>query len=573
MLYQYVPYIWSLLASALISGSLAIYVLWRRRSARGALSFVMSMGLVTLWSLCNALEMSSTELSTKLFWANMQYFAYCFSPVTLLAICLQFTGHEQWVQVRNIWRLAVIPAIIVLLVWTDGWHGLMRRNIHLDFSGAFPVIAKQYGPVFYLHAAYAHALNLAAWIMLIRRTMLRQKRVYKQQAAALLCGVSLIVVPNILYVIGISPVQRFDLTPVFFGPAGLLIAWGIFRYKMLDLVPLARSTVIETMKAGVIVFDLEGRVLDINPAAERIVGCYATQAETRHVQDVCAGIPELAATCVDNSSAHIEFSLALPDAQPIYEALLSPLQDGRGSLIGRLVVIHEVTDQRLAQQALLEQQRRLAATEEREKLARNLHDDLGQVLGFVSLQAQGIKQELVKAGVTTGLTRIDRLVEAAQLAHQEMREYVRNARTSATCEQTFVATLEQSIVVFEQQSGAAVRLALPSGFSGDVLASEVRTNLQYVLKEALNNVRKHARARAVLLSFSLSPGILQIDVEDDGRGFDPGIVRVHAWSGFGLGIMRDRITEIGGTVEFLSAAGRGTHIVLRVPTKKGVSVS
>lgn len=572
MRYQYVPYVWLLLASALMSGSLGIYALSRRKSARGASVFALSMGLVTLWSLCNALEMSSIDLSAKLFWANMQYFAYCFSPVTLLIICLQFTGQERVVQDRRIWWLSAIPVLIVLLVWTDGWHSLMRRDIRLDLAGAFPVIAKQYGPAFYVHAAYAHALNLAAWVMLIR-AVIRQKRFYKRQAVALLCGVSLIVVPNILYVIGISPVQRLDLTPVFFGPAGLLIAWGIFRYKMLDLVPLARSTVIETMSAGVIVLDLQDRVLDINPAGERILGLPVNQAVTRHVQEVCAGVPELAAACIDSSSVHIEFSMELPEAQPIYQALLSPLLDGRDSLIGRLVVIHEVTDQRLAQRALLEQQRKLAATEEREKLARDLHDDLGQVLGFVSLQAQGIRQELVKAGVATGLTRIDRLVEAAQLAHQEIREYVRIARSAAACEQNFVDALGQSIAAFEQQSGATVRLVLPPGFSEDMLAPEVRTNLHYVLKEVLSNVRKHAHARAVLLSLALSQGILQIDVEDDGRGFDPGTAKVHAWSGFGLGIMRDRITEIGGTVEFLSASGRGTHIVLRVPTRKGASVS
>ncbi len=572
MRYQYVPYVWLLLASALMSGALGIYALWRRRSARGARSFALSMGLVTLWSLCNALEMSSIDLSTKLFWANMQYFAYCFSPVTLLVICLQFTGHEKLVQERKLWWLIAIPAIIALLVWTDGWHGLVRRDIHLEVIGAFPVIAKQYGPAFFVHAAYAHALNFAAWLLLAR-AVFRQQPIYRRQAAALLAGVSLTIIPNILYVFGVSPVQRFDLTPVFFGPAGLLIAWGIFRYRMLDLVPLARSTVIETMKAGVIVLDLEGRVLDINPAAGRILGCATNQATTRHVREISVGIPELAAACLDRGSFQIEFSLESPDARPIYEALLSPLQDGRGAPIGRLVVVHEVTDQKLAQAALLEQQRRLAATEEREKLARNLHDDLGQVLGFVSLQAQGIRQELVKAGVTIGLTRIDRLVEAAQLAHQEIREYVHDARSSAAGEQGFVATLRQSIAAFERQSEATVRLTLPPGFSGDVLAPAVRTNLQYVLKEALNNVRKHAQARSVLLSLALSPGILQIDVEDDGRGFDPERARAHACGGLGLGIMRERINEIGGTIEFLSTAGNGTHIVLRVPTQKGVSVS
>jgi len=102
------------------------------------------MILVIIWCLGNALEMSSTDLSTKLFWANMQYIAYSYSPVILLALCMEFTGYDRWIRNRKVllW-IAVIPTIIILLAWTDRLHGLVRYDIHMDYRGLFPVIEKK----------------------------------------------------------------------------------------------------------------------------------------------------------------------------------------------------------------------------------------------------------------------------------------------------------------------------------------------------------------------------------------------------------------------------------------------
>lgn len=126
--YQYIPYIWPLMASSVITLSLGIYALTRRRNVKGTISFMLCMIVVTLWSSANALEMSSIVFSTKLFWANVQYIAYCFSPVTLLGLCMEFTGYDKWIRNKNIIWLAVIPTIIIILVWTDGSHNAIYVN-------------------------------------------------------------------------------------------------------------------------------------------------------------------------------------------------------------------------------------------------------------------------------------------------------------------------------------------------------------------------------------------------------------------------------------------------------------
>ncbi|TGE36580.1 PAS domain S-box protein [Desulfosporosinus fructosivorans] len=559
MKYQYIPYIWPLIVSAFCSLSLGLYALLKRRNAKGAKSFILSMFVVTIWSSANALEMSGANLTTKLFWANMQYFAYCYSPVTLLALCMQFTGYDQWIRNRKVLWIAVIPTIIVLLVWTDGWHGLIRYDVHMDYSGSFPVIAKEYGPVFYIHAGYSHLLNITAWVLLIRAVFFKNT-VYRRQAIALFFGVSLIIVPNIMYIFGFSPVKRLDITPIFFGPAGLIIAWGIFHLKLFDLVPLARATVIETMDAGVMVLDLQDRVLDINPAFEMIVGYTADRISTKTVKEVCAKIPELARTCIDRRFTHREFSINLDGFSKVYEVLISPLSDSKGILIGRLAVIYDITERKQAQQEFLNQQRKLAVIEERESLARDMHDNLGQVLGFINLQAQGIRQELFNAGVETAAARFDKLVDATQSAHQEIREYIKNARSSASSEKNFSTALTKDIMIFENQTGLKVELKIPNGFTGEELEPNIRLNLLNIVKEALNNIRKHAEAEQVKIIVSLAKKQLIVTIEDDGKGFDKAEQNYGTKTKFGLDIMRERASKIGLKIDIQSSVGKGTRI-------------
>ena len=568
MQYQYISYIWPLMASAFTSLSLGIYALLKRRNAKGSTYFILSMLIVTIWSSSNALEMSGTNFYTKLFWANMQYFAYCYSPVTLLALCMQFTGYDKWIQNKKILWIGVIPTIIILLVWTDGLYGLMRYDMQIDYSGYFPVITKKYGPAFFVHAAYSHLLNITGWVLLIRAVFFKNT-VYRKQAIALFFGVSLIVIPNILYVLGFSPVKRFDITPLFFGPAGLIIAWGIFRFKLFDLVPLARATVIETMDAGVMVIDLQDRVLDINPAFKKIVRLTTSQIYAGRVEEVCDKIPELALACIDRSITHTEFSVKTDDFFKVYEVLLSPLTDSKGSPIGRLVVTYEITEKKQAQQEFLKQQWKLAVIEERERMARDMHDNLGQVLGFINLQAQGIKQELINSGIDIVSYKLDKLVDITQSAHDEIRQYIRNVRTSAYMEKDFIAALKKDIASFEEQTGISVILDITDEFTGDELIPNIRINMLNIVKEALNNVRKHAKAENVKISFSLAQEQLCAAVEDDGKGFDTLQNRGAIKTKFGLDIMRERASEIGGQIDIESIAGKGTRITMYMPIEGG----
>ncbi len=561
MKYQYISYIWPLIASALTTLVLGIYAYVKRRNAKGAISFILSMVVVTLWSSTNALEMSAVDFTIKLFWANMQYIAYCYAPVVLVALCMELTGDDQWIRNRKILWLAIIPTIIIILVWTDGIHGLIRYDLHIDYNGSFPVIEKKYGPAFFVHAGYSQLLNIYAWVLLIRGVFFKNT-VYRKQALSVLIGLSMIVILNIMYISGLSPVRGIDITPLVFGPAGLILAWGIFRYKLFDVVPVARAMVIESMDAGIMVLDLQDRILDINPSFEKILGYPTSRIITMRVAEACSKIPVLVNACMVSGNSQSEFSINTNGFVQIFELRISTLIDRKGIMIGRLAAVNEITKKKQEQKLYLKQYWELVVAEERERLVRDLHDNLAQVLGFINLQAQGIGQELENADVEIVSTKLEKLVNVTQSAHNEIREYIRNVRCKESVEKGLINELERIILNFEEQFGIKARLDLPEEFVWVEIKPNAQVNILNIIKEALNNIGKHAEASYVTILFSVTMEHLCVMVSDDGKGFDvkPSINDVK--KKFGLNIMRERAAEIGAIIEIDSVIGEGSKVVL-----------
>jgi PAS domain S-box-containing protein len=371
---------------------------------------------------------------------------------------MDFTGYDRLIKNKKLIWLAVLPTIILILVWTNSYHGLIRYDVHLDESGLFPTIAKKYGVAFYIHAAYSYLLNMTAVVLLIRALFVK-KSIYLKQTVILLIGSGLIIIPNMIYVFGLSPFKS-DITPVFFGPAGIITMWAIFRYKLFELVPLARTTVIETMNVGVIVLDLIDKVIDMNPAFPRITGISSSQFYDISIDEVCSPIPELV-EAYHNNLVHFEFTVHRQDKDNINEALFTPLRDKKGNLIGRMAVVYEITEKKQAQQEYLEHQRTLAGMEEKERLARDLHDNLAQLLGFINLQAQGISRELENAGIDMASDKLEQLAKVTQTAHSDIRQFIHEVRTAEKQEKNLTGEMSKIINLFKYQTGIGVNLRLP----------------------------------------------------------------------------------------------------------------
>ncbi len=176
---------------------------------------------------------------------------------------------------------------------------------------------------------------------------------------------------------------------------------------------------------------------------------------------------------------------------------LSTLRHRGGFRLGYLVVMNDVTERKQEEERMLEHQRALATLRERDRLARELHDSLGQVLGFAKMQAQAARELLARGDAPQTDALLARLVSVAQDAHADVREFLLGARTDGAADLDFLPALEDYLHRFQATTGIATTLEASPSLVGRVLEPMAGTQLLRILQETLTNVRKHARARSV----------------------------------------------------------------------------
>jgi nitrate/nitrite-specific signal transduction histidine kinase len=208
----------------------------------------------------------------------------------------------------------------------------------------------------------------------------------------------------------------------------------------------------------------------------------------------------------------------------------------------------------------------LAVTAEREWIARELHDTLAQVLGYVNTKAQAAEELLRTGQLERAMVQISQLGEAARAAYADVREGILGLRTSVSPERDFQDTIREYLDSWQEQSGIAAELnvALGDGASPH-LSPSAEIQLLRILQEALANVRKHACATCVHVSLAEEDDAVTVVVEDDGIGFDPSTLGRAGFPRFGLATMRERAEAIGGSMAIHSAPGQGTRIQLTIP--------
>lgn len=215
--------------------------------------------------------------------------------------------------------------------------------------------------------------------------------------------------------------------------------------------------------------------------------------------------------------------------------------------------------------AQLRERERLSATvAERERIARELHDSLAQVLGVTHLRLRAIGSSEALRHAPRVKREVEELAELNNEAYQDVREAILGLREASNLHRGFVAALAAYLERFSRQAGVPVDLdARLDGEPRLGPGSEIQ--VIRVIQEALANVRKHAHAGHALVRLTDDERGTTIEIEDDGRGFDPRTALSDAKDSFGLQTMRERMELVGGSLAVDSSPGGGTRVVARIP--------
>lgn len=362
MFWQPNPYALLLTASALMTCMVAIYA-WRRRPAPGAVPLsLLALGAAE-WSLGYAVATGFEDLTIRMLLAKIQYLGIVTVPLGTLLLVLEYTGRDRLLTRRNILWLVVVPLATLLLAWTNELHQLIWTDAEVVFQGGVYALELKYGLFFWFHAVYDYVLLAFASVLLMRFVILSPP-LQRLQASTMLAGTLLPWLGNFLYLTKWSPFPQLDLTPFAYNLSGLVLLWGLFRYQLLDIVPIAHDQALDSMREGMLVLDARDRIVEMNPAMRAIAPAAASRGIGHPIDEVFGFWPEFVARIHDNAGTEAGISLERDAVQRHYDLSVSPLTNWRGRLTGRLVVLYDVTKRRQAEKALHDHTDRLETMRE-----------------------------------------------------------------------------------------------------------------------------------------------------------------------------------------------------------------
>lgn len=558
--YSYSGYLWPALVSSTLTASLAWYS-WRHRGVAGARPFALGCLFATAWSLGGLFATLAQDPAAQIFW--LRFLTLWQLPVVTAAtlFVLEYSGLRRRLNPRLLALLWAPPILFAILIVTDplhhfAWSSLPFVDGVIDENRALGVnIALSYS---YLLAAFN--LSVLVWLFVT------SPRHRWPVGLMIFAQVSSRSVFEFGTRSGLLPARGLDalVLLVLFG----LYAVALFRFHAFDPVPAARAMAIEQMREAMLVLDVQGRIADANPAAEVALGRPAAALRGVRVDEVLPLGDHAAWSAGRDDIARMELELGAGPLARHYTAEAVTLRDRQGRELGRLLLLRDVTDQRRTQARLLEQERALATLRERERLARELHDGIAQVLGFVSLEAQTIGKRLKDGDVGAAATLTDRLSDVARRAQGEVRDSILALKAGSPEEWAFLPTLTRYLQDVGADHGLHAELLVGAGVSEDSFEPRTSVQLLRVTQEALTNARRHGQATKVTIGIEQPDGHVHVTITDDGRGFDPAHVETDAQHHFGLGFMRERMAEVGGSIEIDSHPGGGTRVMLQAPIRE-----
>jgi signal transduction histidine kinase len=207
----------------------------------------------------------------------------------------------------------------------------------------------------------------------------------------------------------------------------------------------------------------------------------------------------------------------------------------------------------------------VATGQERERLARELHDSLGQVLGYVSMQTQAIRKWLRDGDRPRAEDQLARLALVAQEAQKDLRENILSLSMGHAEPWSFFGALRHYLAALSDHYGLRSELIAPAGLTDVALSPDVGLQLLRTIQEAVSNARKHGGAGVVWITFAPQDNQLEVSIADDGCGFDPARPAEDGAAHYGLSFMHKRMVQVGGSVQLESQPGAGTRVRLQVP--------
>lgn len=325
---------------------------WRRRKIAGkaAAYFGLAALFVTVYAWAYIGEITSRTVEAAFAWIRLEYIGIPFIAPLWLLFITSITGHEKWITRQREWLLMIVPFVTLAMVQTNDWHHLFYADMRMEAAGPLLTFRFTPGNFYWLSQIYDNAGMILSSFLIVRRAFSAQPA-FRQQAQVFLAGALLQWAGLAIFISGSSPFN-LDLSSLTLSLSSMIFLVGLFRYRALDLLPMARDVIFERMADGVLVLDTRNRLIDFNLAAQNILPELQPGAIGQPVEVLLSAWEVLIAQATTGTPEVVE----VESAQHYFQSHITPVTSKQGHTAGKIITLYDVTEVR----QLLEKMRELA---------------------------------------------------------------------------------------------------------------------------------------------------------------------------------------------------------------------
>lgn len=332
-----IPYLASLVLSLVV-----LYLIWRKIEATGALILGWYVLGYTLWIVGFIFELISSNLNTKIFWDAFQWLCSFIPAVATPIFIVQFTEYKIENPKLFYRILFIAPIVFTILLFTDFAHHLIYQNPRLISGFPFDELIYDFTWVVFGYAIYIYSILFWSLSILFRR-LIKPHGLYRGQIFAILLGFLIPILGSILTLLEIPTAPQRDSTPFTATISNIIIAWGLLRFRIFEVSPLARDKVFEAMADPVVILDNKNIVIDINSSMLVLLDKHASEVIGTDARKSFDNFPIPIKMYTGVTHARVETSFPIGKKEIYYELTISPLYNASKEMVGRIYISHDIT--------------------------------------------------------------------------------------------------------------------------------------------------------------------------------------------------------------------------------------
>jgi PAS domain S-box-containing protein len=376
------PRLLPLLIAPAIMLPLAAYAFAHRR-VRGAAWYATLLVALSIWCAAYAWELTATAFEVKALALKVKYVGVVVLPMAWLAFIFDLVAADGRLVRRLVPLVGAVSGGLLLLAWTDSWHGLFWGDLRIEGTGAAAVLAGR-GIGFWVNITLTY-VALVVGIAVLASHAVASPYLYRQRAIIIIAAAVIPWAGNLVTVTSGDRPGAVDLTPVLFSLTAVLAALAVFRYRVLDPIPTLRDVRIEVIGDGLVILDTRGRIADLNRAAERILGRTRAAAAGTRGEELLDGLD-----WSGDIERRVDIRRRLGTDERTFDASVTPIRTPSGERTGSLVLLRDVTERRVLEEQLRQAQKMEAVGKLAGGVAHDFNNLLTAIIGFSTLAEEDV---------------------------------------------------------------------------------------------------------------------------------------------------------------------------------------